>query len=118
MNDIAFDGVSSDLVLSYATKFAKIYKGEQFKSVLTLMNLSKHFSLERMKIRVQLKCLKNQKSEKRSTVIFENKTKDWSLHAKQSVALPLTFAVEFEDTYYLVIDVCYVSKYFSEQLSQ
>jgi len=40
INDVAYDSMSSDMTLSYYSHFDKIYQGETFKTILTVMNTS------------------------------------------------------------------------------
>lgn len=54
MNDVAYDGVSSNQGLSYISNFGKIYKGETCKSVLNLMNTSTIHTLEQIKVKAVL----------------------------------------------------------------
>jgi hypothetical protein len=62
MNDVAYDGVSSDQGLTYLSNFGKIFKGEQFKTILTIMNISTIYKLERLRMRVIIGRTKNSKS--------------------------------------------------------
>ncbi len=39
-NDISYDGIEADAAISYNPSFGKIYTGEQFKVLFTLMNTS------------------------------------------------------------------------------
>lgn len=52
MHDISYDGVSSDLGMSLSDSFGKIYKGEQIKTMLTIMNKHPTHPLERVRIKV------------------------------------------------------------------
>lgn len=56
MNDVAYDGISSDQGLSYISEFPKgtIYVGENFKAVLTLMNTSTLHTIDQLKVKVFL----------------------------------------------------------------
>ena len=53
MHDIAYDGMSTDMNLSYYSNFGKIYKGEQFKTILVIMNVSALYKLTQVKIIVR-----------------------------------------------------------------
>jgi hypothetical protein len=48
LNDIAFSGVSSDQCLSYLSYFGRICTGEHFKVLLTVMNSSANYSLQKV----------------------------------------------------------------------
>jgi hypothetical protein len=51
-NDISYDGVEADAAVSYNPRFGKIYTGDQFKVLFTLMNTSSSYALENMKMKV------------------------------------------------------------------
>ena len=64
-NDISYGGVESDAAINYNSSFGKIYTGEQFRVLFTLMNTSSNYSLEniKMKVSVQRQSLQNQKGK-------------------------------------------------------
>lgn len=53
-NDVAYGGVSSDQSLSYLSYFGRICTGEHFKVLLTIMNSSANYSLQRLRITVRV----------------------------------------------------------------
>lgn len=60
-NDVSYDGISSDTALSYFSNFGKIFKGEQFKTLLTILNTSSIYTLDRIRINVSVS--RNSKSD-------------------------------------------------------
>ena len=51
-NDISYDGVEADAVLSYNSTFGKICTGEQFRVLFTIQNQNTQFSLDNIKMKV------------------------------------------------------------------
>jgi len=51
-NDVSYDGISSDAGLSYVSSFGKIQAGEPLRVLLTVMNTSASYALEKLVIKV------------------------------------------------------------------
>lgn len=92
MNDVAYDGISSDQGLSYQSSFGKIFKGEQFKTVLTIMNTSSIYTLEKLTVRVYVERPNTKQLQIRGSgeVILLEQRID-SLGARAQKSFPLTF---------------------------
>lgn len=60
LNDVAYDGISSDQGLSFLTDNMKepIYMGETFNGLLTIINTSTLHSIDQLKVTVKLTKIK------------------------------------------------------------
>ena len=114
MNDVAYDGVSSDQGLTYLSTFGDIYKGEKHRTLLTLINVSRKHKVERVKVTVIINRQKSTKSlQGNGEKVILNVMVD-SLECQEQRSFPLTFAIEYEDTYILHIEMKYTSKHFAD----
>ena len=51
-NDVSYDNISSDQMLSFSSSFGKILMGEEFSAAFTIMNNSASHSLTDIRMRV------------------------------------------------------------------
>jgi len=52
--DVAFDSVPGDCALNYVSTFGKIFTGETFKVLFTIMNTSANYALQNVRMRVSV----------------------------------------------------------------
>lgn len=114
MNDVAYDGVCSDQGLTYLSTFGDIFTGEKHRTLLTLINVSRKHKVERCKLTVTINRQKSTKSlQGNGEKVILNVMID-SLQCLEQRSFPLTFAIEYEDTYKLHIDIKYTSRHFAD----
>ena len=52
-NDVSYGGLPADANLTYASDFGRIFTGEQFCVILTVMNVSANYALTKLRITVK-----------------------------------------------------------------
>ena len=105
------------MTLSYYSHFDKIYQGETFKTILTVMNTSGNQKVNQLKLRVSIS--KQGQTARPSGEIKLLDERIEELAPGACVAFPLNFQVENTEafTYMMTVDMHYSSPRFIEQLN-
>lgn len=113
-NDVSYENISSDQMLSYSSSFGKILMGEEFSAAFTIMNNSATFALTDIRMRVFAQFQNPSPAQKGNNDIILLDHKVDNLNMRQQMSFPLRYRVSQAGTYHLTIEVSYSSKYFTE----
>eukprot|EP00347_Sterkiella_histriomuscorum_P011398 403372611 len=125
-NDVSYDGIDADSAINYNPSFGKICTGENFRVLFTLMNTNAQFSIDniKMKVVVQRQSL-NQPNAQGAQQTQTKPKEDVLMHeviktipAKSQMGFIFIFKVDFQDNYFMMIEIEYTSQYYTEQLKK